>query len=170
MLYIIVVFFSLQLVGNPRQPDLELHDRFCDDATWKNDPGRTNNFLEKKKLFENCFLSMVLAPICIYRNLLTSIYYKDTGSELFGFTVYSIGKENSFCFKKRVFLSLEREKKKKEKCRKIKFPAFLLHFLLCRVDPRPTGPTYLPPPGALEKKSREKNRGKKIGKKIGKKS
>ena len=84
--------------------DLELHDRFCDEA-WKNDPGRTNNFLEKKKLFENCFLSMVSAPICIYRNLFTSIHYKDTG-ELFGFTVYSIGNENSFCFKKRVFLSL----------------------------------------------------------------
>ena len=86
--------------------DLELHDRFCDEATWKNDPGRTNNFLEKKKFFENCFLSMVSAPICIYRNLFTSIHYKDTGSELFGFTVYSIGNENSFCFKKRVFLSL----------------------------------------------------------------
>ena len=87
--------------------------RFCDEA-WKNDPGRTNNFLEKKKFFENCFLSMVSAPICIYRNLFTSIHYKDTGSELFGFTVYSIGNENSFCFKKRVFLSLRKTQKKRK--------------------------------------------------------
>ena len=35
--------------------DLELHDRFCDEATWKNDPGRTNNFLEKTKVFRKLF-------------------------------------------------------------------------------------------------------------------
>ena len=35
--------------------DLELHDRFCDEATWKNDPGRTNNFLEKKSFSKIVF-------------------------------------------------------------------------------------------------------------------
>ena len=143
-------------------------------------PRPDQQFFGKKKFFENCFLSMVSAPICIYRNLFTSIHNEDTGSELFGFTVYSIGNENSFCFKKRVFLSLfywkitpkgsTREEKKMKNIAKINsLPSSCIFFYAEWTHDLRAPPIYHHR-GHLKKKSREKKSRERNRKKIGKKS